>query len=142
MGQHGHDPVDVLVPEGLDVPVEQLALLGTERVLDGLLVDVGLGQLGVGALQGTVHGGLRRLERLGHLARLPAQHVTQDEHGALTRRQVLKRGDEREADAVASRHDRSGVVEVLAHDGVGRRLEPQHLRGLDERLAGLARRST
>ena len=43
----------------------------------------------------------RRVEQLGDLARLPAQHLAEDQRCALPRRQVLQGGDERQADRVA-----------------------------------------
>ena len=94
--------VDVLAPERVDVPLEQLLLGRRSRsVLDGLLGEVLLGHLGVGALERGVDRGGRGVERLGDLGGRPAEHVAQDQHGALAGRQVLQGGDEREPDRVA-----------------------------------------
>lgn len=56
-------------------------------------------------LQGAVHRCDARLEQLRHLGRLPAQHLAEDEDGALAGRQVLERGDERELDRLAGLGD-------------------------------------
>ena len=55
----------------------------------------------VGALQRAVDTRRGHLERRGRLARRVAEHVAEDEHGALARRQVLERRDEGELDALA-----------------------------------------
>ena len=70
------------------------------------------------ALQRAVDGGDARLEQLRDLARLPAQHLAEDQDRALARRQVLQRGDEREPDRLA----RDGLL-----GGVRDRLDPRHL---------------
>ena len=54
----------------------------------------------------------RGVEQLGDLVGLPAQHVAQDQDGALPRRQVLQRGDERQPDRLP-RHRPLGRVGVL-----------------------------
>ena len=76
-----------------------------------------------------------RLERLRHLARGEAEHLAQDQHRALVRRQVLKRGDEGELDALALLVARLGrgvaVLERRALVGVG--LDPGRL---DQRPPG------
>ena len=80
--------------------------------------------------------GGRRLERVGR-PRGPEkpEHVAQDQHGALARRQVLQRGDERQLDALALLVARLGpgdaVAEAQALVGVG--LDPHRF---DERRRG------
>ena len=69
-------------------------------------------------------GGVERGRGLGGG---PAQHVAEDEYGALPRRQVLERGDERQPDRVAL-----GDLDR----GVGDRLQPRDLGVLLERVAG------
>ena len=105
-----------------------LALLG-EPLVDGL----------VRALQGAVDRRRRRLERVGDLAAREAEHVAQDQHGALARRQVLERGDERELDALALLVASLGRGEAVleAEPLVRVRLDPDRL---DERL-GRGRRA-
>ena len=56
-----------------------------------------------GPLERAVDRRDRRVEQLGDLARLPPQHLAQDEHRALAGRQVLEGGDERQPDGLAGR---------------------------------------
>ena len=57
-GEHADDRVDVLAPERLDVPLQQVLLLrGGQVGLDGLLGEAAVGELGVGALQRGVDRG-------------------------------------------------------------------------------------
>jgi hypothetical protein len=53
-------------------------------------------------LERARHRADRVAERLGDLLRRPAEHVAQDQHGTLFRRQELDRGDEGELDRLAS----------------------------------------
>jgi hypothetical protein len=55
-------------------------------------------------------------------------HVTQDERGALTRRQDLEPGDESKAHALARCHHR-WVAALVDHEAVSNRLEPRHVAG-------------
>ena len=103
-GQHRDDGVDVGALPGVDEALDDLAqALVVQRAEQRLLAALGkpLVHRLVGALQRAVDPGRRRLERLGDLARREAEHVAEDEHGALTRRQVLERRDEGELDALA-----------------------------------------
>ena len=101
--------VHVVLLEGGDVAVEQLALLVVER-LDGRVGgDVVVGDLGAGALQRGVDRGDAGVEQLGDLGRLPAQHLAQDQHRALARRQVLERVDEGEPQRLARGGELGGV---------------------------------
>ena len=136
--EQGHDRGDVLLPERRHVAVEQRASVVGEVVLDRVGGEPRVGELCVGALQGAVDRGGRRLERLGDLAGLPAQHVTQDQHCALPRGQVLEGGDEGEPDAVARGDHGGGVGAGVGVDhAVGDRLQPRDLAGLDQLVAGL-----
>jgi hypothetical protein len=54
-----------------------------------------------GALQGAVHGCDRRPERLRDLLGGETEHLPKNEHGALPRREVLERRDERQLDGLA-----------------------------------------
>ena len=49
---------------------------------------------GAGALERARHRVQRRLEHLGHLGRPEPEHVPQDQHGPLARRQELERRNE------------------------------------------------
>ena len=99
----------------------------SRSVVDGVLGQAAVGHLGVGALERGVDRGDGGVERLGDLGGRPAQHVAQDQHGALPGRQVLEGGDEGEPDRVA----------LGDHDGgVGHRLEPGDLVVSLERVAG------
>ena len=101
-GEHLDDGVDVGALEGVDVPVDDLAqALVVERAKHRLLAALGKALVHrlVGALQCAVDPGRRRLQCRGHLPRREAEHVAEDEHGALARGQVLERRDEGELDA-------------------------------------------
>jgi hypothetical protein len=50
------------------------------------------------ALQGTVHRGNARVEQRGRLLGRPPEHVAEDQHGPLSRREELDRGQERDLD--------------------------------------------
>ena len=117
-GEQPDDRVDVLAPERVDVPLQQLLLGGGEVGLDGVGGQAALGELGVRALEGGVDRGGRGVEGLGDLGGRPAQHVAQDQHRALAGRQVLEGGDEGEPDRVPL-----GDLDR----GVGHRLEPGDL---------------
>ncbi len=121
------DRVDVLAPERVDVLVEQHLLRRRQVVVDGVGLRVLVGHHGVRALEGGVDGGSGGVERLGGLGGRPAQDVAQDQHGALARRQVLQRGDEREPDGVLLGDD---------HGGVRHRLQPRDLVVELERVTG------
>jgi hypothetical protein len=88
----------------------------------------------VRALQRAVDAGRARVERPRGLTRGEAEDVAKDEHGALTRRQMLERGDERELDAlallVAGLGARAPVLQSDAIVGIG-----LHPRRFDQRLA-------
>ena len=60
---------------------------------------LGLVERRPGALERAVDRGHARLQELGGLGRLPAQHLAEDQRRALAGRQVLKRRDEGEPDA-------------------------------------------
>src|SRR4029453_18917809 len=53
------------------------------------------------ALEGAVDRRNRRVERFRRLPSREAEHVAQDQHGALAAREVLERRDERELDRLA-----------------------------------------
>ncbi len=92
----GRQRVDVIRLEGRDVAGEELPV-GIVQ----LTSVVELVQRCASALQRAVDRGDARLQELGHLARLPAQDLTEDEDGALARREPLERRDESEADRVS-----------------------------------------
>ena len=74
------------------------------------------------------------LERLGDLAGREAEHLAQDERGALARRQELQGDDEGQLDALALLVARvgSGALVALGRALVGIGLDPDRL---DERRA-------
>ena len=126
----------VVALERLDVAIQQLALGRLDRGS-----RVGHGDLSrldrrAGALQRAVDRGDAGVEQLGGLAGLPAQHLAQDQRGPLARRQVLERGDERQAHRLV-RDGRLGRVGL--DRGVGRdRLDPGDL-GKRVEVRGLGR---
>jgi hypothetical protein len=64
-------------------------------------------------VQGALHRGFAHLEHARDLRRAEAEHVAQDEHRALSRRQVVQGGRERQADR---------LLELVARLGPGRRV--------------------
>ena len=138
LGQHRRERLDVAALPRIDVAVDQLAQrVVAERAQGGLLALLGNALLDrrPRALQRAVHRGDRRLERLGDLLRREAEHLAQDQHGALGGRQVLERGDEGQLHALAAlvAGGRSGEAVLDAQDLVRIGLDPHRL---DERLAG------
>ena len=94
-------------------------------------------------LESAVDRCLARVEQLRHLAGLPAQRVAEDQHGALLRRQVLQRGDERQLERLLRRGGlrRVGAVVDTRPSGIG--IDPLALgegrrERLDHRRARLA----
>ena len=78
-------------------------------------------------MQRAVHRRVARVEQLGHLGGVPAHDVAQQEHRALARREVLERGDEREADRLAGLGQLGGVAVDRQHALVGNREHPLRL---------------
>jgi hypothetical protein len=79
-------PVDVVGLERLHEAGEQLAVRivqGRSRIVQGRPNRL---ERGPRPLEGAVHGSDARLEQLGDLARLPAQHFAEDQDRALARR--------------------------------------------------------
>ncbi len=79
------------------------------------------------ALQRAIGCCGRHAEQVSYLRRVPAEYVPQDQHGALPRRQVLKRRDEREPQTGAGRHDRGRIVGAGSHQRSRERLQPRHV---------------
>ena len=69
----------------------------------------------------AVDRGHARVEELGDLGRLPAQHVAEDQDGTLAGGEVLERGDEGETDGVVGCGDLGRVAVVGKHALVGDR---------------------
>ena len=61
-----------------------------------------------------MHGGDTDVECVGDLVGMPAEHVTEEQHGSRLRLEVLQGGDERQPDVVAG-------GDGLGRVGVGRR---------------------
>ena len=134
--------VHVVALEGVDVARQERSLLLVHRFRRLRAIRVGRGERRPSALEGAVDRCDRRVEQLRDLVRLPAQHLAQDEHRALLRRQVLERGHEREADRLP-RHGHLGRVAAVGHDPtVGHRLDPGGLRkGGGQRRVGAPTRA-
>jgi hypothetical protein len=116
-----------------DELLDQLALLGA-RVPRGPL-GAGVGQVrlhgGPGPLQGAVGRGDAGAERRGGLAGRPAEDVAGDQRRALSRRQDLERGQERQRDGLPRDGYRLGLL--VTRRG---RLEQQVRVGLQPRHLG------
>ena len=131
--------VHVVALERVDVPREQRRMGFVDSAAGGSSIGLGGGKRGPGALERAVDRCDRGVEQLGDLLRLPAQHLAQDEHRSLARRQVLERGDEGEADRLA-RDGHLGGVAAGRHDAcVGDRLDPGRFG--ERRRAAACRRS-
>ena len=118
--------VDVVALERLDVARQQRALLGVPDVGRPAGVELELVDRRPGALQRAVHAGDAHLEELRDLGGLPAHHLAEDERGALLRRQMLQRGDERESHRFL-RHGGLLGTRVGRDERVGDRLDPGDL---------------
>ena len=145
VGQQRRERIDVVALPGVYVAVDDATQGGVvERPQRRLLVLLGQALVDglVGALQGAVDRGGRCLEYLGGFARRETEHVTEDQHRPLSRRQVLQRGDEGELDALAQLIARvgRGVPVPQPEPLVGDRLDPHRLdQRLARRVAGLGR---
>ena len=117
--------VQVVSLERRDVAVEQRGVDLARVRLGG----VGLAQRRAGALQRAVDRRDGGLEQLGDLGRAPVEHLAEDQHGALLRRQVLQRGDEREPDRVALDRDLGRVGDRLDPGHLGKRVQVLEDRG-------------
>ena len=113
----------VVALEGLDVALQQLARRPRSTGARASGVTSRRVERRPRPLQRAVHRRDARLEQLRHLGRLPAQHLAEDQHRALARRQVLQRGDERQPDRLA-RDRHLGRIAVGDDPAVGDRLDP------------------
>ena len=101
VGQHRHDGVDVAGLPRRRVPAATSAdrvVPRSERRL--LLVGQQPAEGLAGPLQRAVDRRDRGLQQVGDLAGREPEHLAQQQDGALQRRQVLQRGDERELHAL------------------------------------------
>ena len=91
---------------------------------------------GARPLERAVHRGDARVEQLGDLAGLPAEHLAQDEDRALLRRQALERRHEGKSDGFARDGDLGRIAAGRDRDGIGDRLDPERFleRGPERRL--------
>jgi len=124
-----HDLADALVPEGAKRRL--LALLGQP-----------IPDRPARALEGAVHRRDRRPERLRDLLRRQPEHLAEDEHGPLARRQVLERRDEGELERLALLVAglRRGVALLQPQHLVRIRFEPDRFRKRLGRLFAVAGR--
>ncbi len=93
-----------------------------------VLVGGRLLEPGPGALQHAVHGGGRGAKQFRDLRCPPAQHVAQDQHGALPGRQVLQGGDQGQPHALPRRDDLGRIAGPGADQRVRNGLQPRKLR--------------
>lgn len=98
--QQSHQSLHVMPLERLAVPAQQRLLHGIGR--SERLTGIDDRQRRPRPLQCAVRRRHRDVQQRGDLGSLPRQHITQDQHGALTRRQVLQRGHERQPDGLAA----------------------------------------
>src|SRR5437763_1212952 len=81
--------LNVVALERVDVALEELPLLEVHRRHRIRGLNIALLERGPRALERAVDRGDARIEQLGDLAGLPAQHLAQDQHGPLARREML-----------------------------------------------------
>ena len=77
-----------------------MPLLGVHLGWTRRLIDSAGGHGGSGSLEGAVDRGDTGVEQLGDLVGVPAEHLPQDQHRPLARRQVLEGGDEGKTDGL------------------------------------------
>ncbi len=102
VGEQGDNAVHVAALVGAGEPLDELLLPGGfrgRRSVGGARVVVAQGR--PGALERAGHGLLGGAEDAGRLAGGEAEHVAQEQHGPLPRRQPLHRGDEGQRDRLA-----------------------------------------
>ena len=119
--------VHVVALERVDVAREQLARASSSSGCTGSSREVARRERRPGALERAVDRGDARLEQLGDLGAFH-QHLTQDQHRALPRRQVLQRRDEGQPDRLArDRRPRPGRRRPARRMRVRDGLDPRHL---------------
>ena len=139
LAQERRERLHVVPLERVDVAVEQRALHRRRRARRVSASSISDGLEGrARALQGAVHRRDRGVEQLGHLGRLPAQDLSEDQHRPLPRRQVLQRGHEREPDRLARLEHLGGIAALGHHAIVGHGQDPHVLRAAG-RAAGCPR---
>ena len=95
-----------------------------------------------GALQCAGHRRDRGVQQPRDLLRRPAQHLAQQQHRSLPGRQVLQRGDEREADRLALHGQFRRVATRRQDTAVGDRQDPGALRQRRAKRRASGRRGT
>ena len=141
LGEHPDDGLDVAPLPGLDVGVDDLAEAvvaeRAQRLLLALLGQPVVDRLARARCSALFTEAVVVSSDLGGLLGGEAEHLAQDQHGALVGRQVLERGDERQLDALALLVAGLGAGEPVLEPevlvGVG--LDPHRL---DQRLARAA----
>src|SRR6266849_5809325 len=128
LAQQSHDRRDIGVLERGGEPVEQGAVLRVGGLVNLVLVGGRLLEPRPGALQHAVHRSGRRAEQLSDLRGPPAQHVSQDQHGALPGGQILQGGDQGQPRALPRRGDLGWIGGPGADERVGNGLQPRNLR--------------
>jgi predicted enzyme related to lactoylglutathione lyase len=133
VGQQIEDPSRVTALKGVAEPLHYLThTIVADRASRRLLAPFGdtrLNRLAC-SLQGAVDGRGRGLEGCRYLLRGKRKHVPEDQHSALTGREVLQSGDEREFDGfplLVSRF-RRGADFLDRQNVVGIWLEPGNVR--------------
>src|SRR5579859_3324286 len=128
LAQQSHDRRDIGVLERGGVAVEQGAVLRVGGLVNLVLVGGRLLEPLPSALQHAVHRDRCRAEKLSDLRGPPAQHVAQDQHGALPGGQVLQGGDQGQPRALPRRGDLGWIGRPGADQCVGNGLQPRNLR--------------
>ena len=103
-GEQGDDAGHVARHEGVGEPLDQGLLGRRPREGGRFMLTGGLEaavQGGPGALKGTVDRIFAGLEHVGHLGGVVAEDVSEHQNGALSWRQVLEGGDERQRDSLS-----------------------------------------
>jgi hypothetical protein len=130
LGQHGGKLLEVASLPGQHEAAQDVLLLGGQRRGRAAGGRPCLSERGPGALEGAVDGRHRGLQQLGGLGGAPAQHLPQDEHGSLPRRELLQGHHEGQRHRLALLGDRSrvgAVVGQVVQEPVRVGLQPRHL---------------
>src|SRR6266568_622259 len=97
LGEHGDDHIDLSRFQGVGETMREITEPVVAERSHGFLLALA-GKPGPEGLAGTLQGAMYRcgrgIERSGHLLGREAEHVAEDEHGALPGGQMLQRRDE------------------------------------------------
>ena len=128
LAQQRHEQLDVETFEGIQVATQLRLLRLVLRMQRVRRRKVGRGQRCAGSLERAVDGRDAGAEKLSDLDRSPPQDFPQEQHRALTGRQVLESCDECDSECLPARRQLGGIIGWPCGVAVAERLAPQLLR--------------